>query len=162
LNGAAIPYLNPYTPTEPIPGLTLDPQTGLINFTLNQAGNWVVVVQVTQYDADGNVTGIIMRDMQFVAYPCSNIPPDAATGLVSNVTGAAVQTGPRAVEVCENGNFCFDMTISDPNQNNVLDAFSNVARGHLQLHRHQPDHRHGVLDGPSGHRGLLSVHRERG
>src|SRR5690606_12027423 len=34
LNGAAIPYLNPYTPTEPIPGLTLDPQTGLINFTL--------------------------------------------------------------------------------------------------------------------------------
>ena len=128
LNGAAIPYLNPYTPTEPIPGLTLDPQTGLINFTLNQAGNWVVVVQVTQYDADGNVTGIIMRDMQFVAYPCSNIPPDAATGLVSNVTGAAVQTGPRAVEVCENGNFCFDMTISDPNQNNVLDAFSNVAQ----------------------------------
>lgn len=128
LNGAAIPYVGGYSPTEPIPGLTLDPQTGLINFTLSQAGNWVVVVQVTQYDANGNVTGVIMRDMQFVAYPCSNIPPDAATGLVTNITGAAVQTGPRAVEVCESGDFCFDMTISDPNLNNVLDAFSNIGQ----------------------------------
>jgi PKD repeat protein len=89
-------------------------------------GNWVVVVLVTQYDAAGNVIGTIMRDMQFVAYPCSNIPPDAATGLVSNLSGAAVQTGPRSIQVCESGNFCFDMVISDVNLTNVLDAFSNV------------------------------------
>jgi PKD repeat protein len=67
-----------------------------------------------------------MRDMQFVAYPCSNIPPDAATGLVTNLTGGAVQTGPRSIQVCESGDFCFDMVISDANVTNVLDAFSNV------------------------------------
>ena len=124
--GNPIPYLAPNTGAVPIPGITLDPVTGLINFTLNTAGNWVVVVRVTQYNEAGQVIGTIMRDMQFVAYPCDNIPPDAATGLVSNLTGAAVQTGPRAVQVCESGDFCFDMQISDVNLANVLDAFSNI------------------------------------
>ncbi|MDQ3102188.1 MAG: SprB repeat-containing protein, partial [Bacteroidota bacterium] len=99
---------------------------GLISFTLNTAGNWVVVVRVTQYNAAGQVIGMIMRDMQFVAYPCDNIPPNAASGSVSNLTGTAVQTGPRAVQVCESGNFCFDMVINDANLPNVLTAFSNI------------------------------------
>ena len=117
----------PFSGAAPIPGLTLDPVTGLVNFTLNIQGNWVVVVQVTQYDAAGNVIGTIMRDMQFVAYPCSNIPPDAATGLITNLSGTATQTGPRSIQVCESGTFCFDMVIADVNMTNVLDAFSNVA-----------------------------------
>ena len=124
--GNPIPYVAPYTPGEPIPGLVLDPVTGLINFTLNMAGNWVVVVRVTAYNAAGQVIGTVMRDMQFVAYPCDNIPPDAATGLVQNITGAATQTGPRSVEVCESGDFCFEMEISDANLPNVLTAFSNI------------------------------------
>ncbi len=126
VNGNAIPYVAPNSPAAPIPGLVLDPATGLISFTLNTAGNWVVVVRVTQYNAAGQVIGTIMRDMQFVAYPCDNIPPDAATGLVDNLTGNATQTGPRSVEVCESGDFCFDMEISDVNVTNVLTAFSNI------------------------------------
>ena len=127
VNGDPVPYVPPFTPLVPIPGLTIDPVSGLVNFTLNVQGNWVVVVQVTQYDANGNVIGTIMRDMQFVAYPCANIPPDAATGLVTNLSGGAVQTGPRSIQVCESGDFCFDMVISDANVTNVLDAFSNVS-----------------------------------
>jgi hypothetical protein len=127
-NGDPIPYTIPYDPQAPITGLTIDPATGLLNFTLFLAGNWVVVVQVTEYDANGNVIGSIMRDMQFVAYPCANVPPDAATGLVSNLSGSATQTGPRAVQVCESGDFCFDMVINDVNTDNVLDAFSNAAQ----------------------------------
>lgn len=126
VNGTPVPYTVPYTPAQPIPGITLDPVTGLMNFTLNTAGNWVVVVQVTEYDANGNVIGSIMRDMQFVAYPCSNIPPDAATGLVTNLSGQATSTGPRSIQVCESGDFCFDMVISDPNATNVLSAFTNA------------------------------------
>lgn len=128
INGTAIPYTNPNSPAQPIPGITLDPVTGLMNFTLNTAGNWVVVVRVTEYDSNGNVIGMIMRDMQFVAYPCANIPPDAATGTVTNLTGQAVATGPRSVQVCESGNFCFDMVISDANATNVLTAVSNAAQ----------------------------------
>lgn len=123
--GAPLNYVNPHSGAEPIPGLTLDPATGEVNFTLNTIGNWVVVVQVNHW-VDGVIVGHIIRDMQFVAYPCDNIPPDPATGLVQDMSGQATQTGPRAVEVCQSGDFCFEMIISDPNAGNVLEAFSNV------------------------------------
>jgi gliding motility-associated-like protein len=123
---APIAYVAPYSPTQPITGLTLDPQTGLINFTPTLAGNWVVVVEVNSYDSLGNWLGSVMRDMQFIAYPCSNVPPDASTGVIGSVSGAAVQTGPNSIQVCESGNICFDFIIADANANNILDAVSNV------------------------------------
>lgn len=126
-NGAAIPYVVPFSPGQPIPGITLDPQTGQLNFTLNVAGDWVVVVQVDIYDANGNHIGTVMRDMQFIAYPCSNDPPDPTTGTIGNTTGNATQTGPHSLQVCENGDFCFDMVISDPNAPNNLTATTNIA-----------------------------------
>lgn len=125
--GAPLGYVAPHTGTQPIPGLTLDPLTGLVNFTLNTIGNWVVVVQVNHW-VNGQLVGHIIRDMQFVAYPCNNIPPDPTTGVVEGLNGAATQTGPRAIQVCESGSFCFNMVISDPNTNNVLTAFSNVSQ----------------------------------
>ena len=125
INGAPIPYVNPHTGNQPIPGLTLDPTTGAVNFTLNTQGNWVVVVQVNHW-VNGVLVGSVMRDMQFVAYPCGNDPPDPATGLIMDLTGTAVQTGPRSIRLCESGTFCFDMPIQDPNLPNVLSAFSNI------------------------------------
>jgi PKD repeat protein len=123
-----LPYVSGFTGTQPITGITLDPQSGEVNFTLNQTGNWVVVVRVDQYDAAGNWIGSVMRDMQFIAYPCTNIPPDPATGIVSNLSGQATQTGPRSVEICESGDFCFDAVISDPNPGNILTATSNITQ----------------------------------
>jgi PKD repeat protein len=124
--GNPLNYVNPHSGAQPIPGLTLDPATGEVNFTLSQMGNWVVAVRVNHW-VNGQIVGTVMRDMQFVAYPCDNIPPDPTTGLVENLSGGATQTGPRAIELCASGDFCFDMVISDPNANNVLTAFSNVA-----------------------------------
>ncbi|MEO8588366.1 MAG: PKD domain-containing protein [Flavobacteriales bacterium] len=125
INGAPLAYVNPSTGQDPIPGLTLDPVTGEVNFVLNVQGNWVVVVEVNHY-VNGVLVGTVMRDMQFVAYPCTNDPPDASTGLIQSLTGTAILTGPRAIQVCESGSFCFDAVISDPNAINILDAFSNI------------------------------------
>jgi hypothetical protein len=125
INGAPLAYVSPNTGALPIPGLTLNPATGQVNFTLSTQGNWVVVVQVNHW-VNGQIVGTVMRDMQFVAYPCTNDPPDPTTGVIQNVTGTAVQTGPRAIRVCESGSFCFSMPISDPNLPNVLTAFSNI------------------------------------
>jgi len=127
LNGNPIPYVNPYTFQQPITGLTLNQSTGEVNFTLNLQGNWVVVVRVNHW-VNGVLVGSVMRDMQFVGYPCANDPPDPATGVVNGLTGNAVQLGPRAVQVCESGNFCFNFSISDPNLPNVLNAFSNIGQ----------------------------------
>ncbi|MBK9598066.1 MAG: gliding motility-associated C-terminal domain-containing protein [Flavobacteriales bacterium] len=123
-----LPYVAGFSGTEPITGITLDPHSGQVNFTLNQTGNWVVVVRVDQYDENGNWIGSVMRDMQFIAYPCTNIPPDPATGIVDNLSGLATQTGPRAIEICESGDFCFDAVITDANANNVITATSNVTQ----------------------------------
>lgn len=126
--GAGAAYVAPNTPNTPIPGITLDPLTGLIQFTLNAGGNWVVVVEVTAYDEDGNVIGTIMRDMQFVAIPCSNQPPNPNDGVVANLTGTAVQTGPYGLELCETDNFCFEAVIGDPNSGDTLTPVSNIAQ----------------------------------
>lgn len=123
-----LPYVGGFSGTQPITGITLDPQSGQVNFTLNQTGNWVVVVRVDQYDAGGQWIGSVMRDMQFIAYPCTNIPPDPATGVVSALTGQATQTGLRSVQICESGNFCFDAVIADPNTSDVLTVTSNIAQ----------------------------------
>ncbi|HMC96139.1 MAG TPA: hypothetical protein VKG92_00655, partial [Flavobacteriales bacterium] len=104
INGAALNYINPNTGAVPIPGLTLDPATGEVNFILNVQGNWVVVVQVNHY-VNGVLVGTVMRDMQFVAYPCTNEPPDPTTGLIQGLTGSAVLTGPQSIQVCESGTF---------------------------------------------------------
>lgn len=124
--GAPIPYVAPYTGVEPIPGIAVDPNTGLLTFTPTLAGNWVVVVRVDQFDAQGNWIGSVLRDMQFIAYPCSNIPPDPTTGTIANLSGDANMLGPDQIQVCESGSFCFDFTISDVNASNILDATTNV------------------------------------
>jgi gliding motility-associated-like protein len=124
--GAPLGYDFPYSFIDPITGLTLDPLTGLVQFTLNQAGNWVVVVQVTSYDEDGNIIGTVMRDMQFVGVPCSNEPPDPTTGTIANLTGTAVQTGPYGLEMCESDQFCFTAVISDNNATDTLEALTNI------------------------------------
>ncbi|HEX2617227.1 MAG TPA: SprB repeat-containing protein, partial [Flavobacteriales bacterium] len=126
-NGAPLAYNPPYTALQPIPGISVDPVTGLVTFTLNTQGNWVVVVRVNEY-RDGVLIGSIMRDMQFVSYPCSNIPPDPTTGNVTGLNGTVEQDGPRAITVCESGNFCFDAVISDPNAGDVLTATTNLSQ----------------------------------
>ncbi len=126
--GVDLPYVAPYSGSEPIAGITLDQQSGQVNFTLNQVGNWVVVVRVDQYDSTGTWIGSVMRDMQFIAYPCTNIPPDPASGTVANLAGDALQTGPRSVEICESGDFCFDAVITDANAGDVLTITSNIAQ----------------------------------
>ncbi len=123
-----LPYVGAFTGTEPITGITLDPHTGQVGFTLNQIGNWVVVVRVDQFDNNGNWIGSVMRDMQFIAYPCTNIPPDATTGTVTNLSGQAIQTGPRSIQICESGDFCFDAVITDANATNILTATSNITQ----------------------------------
>jgi len=129
MNAGAVnlPYVPGFSGTQPITGITLNSQTGEVNFTLNTIGNWVVVVRVDQYDANGNWVGSIMRDMQFIAYPCTNVPPDPSSGTITNLIGAATQTGPRALEVCESGNFCFDANITDLNAGDTLTATTNLA-----------------------------------
>lgn len=125
-NGVPVAYNAPYSATNPIQGITINPNTGLLQFTPNTVGNFVVVMQVTSYNSNGDVIGTVMRDMQFVVIPCTNSAPDPTTGTISNFSGTALNTGPYSVELCESDNFCFDMVFVDPNAGDIMTATSNV------------------------------------
>lgn len=115
-----------YSGTSPIPGITIDPNTGLLTFTPTTVGNFVVVVLVTEYDANGNVVGTVMRDIQFVVQNCTNQVPNPSAGAISGFTGNAVQTGPFSIELCAGNNFSFSATFDDPNATDVLTYISNI------------------------------------
>ncbi|MBP6574385.1 MAG: gliding motility-associated C-terminal domain-containing protein [Flavobacteriales bacterium] len=125
--GAPVIYSPGFSFQQPIPGITLDPFTGLMVFTPNQQGNFIVTVMVTEYDDQGNVIGTVMRDIQFVVIPCTNQAPVPTDGFITNFSGTAVQTGPYAVELCETDQFCFDFVINDPDVIDTLGLISNVS-----------------------------------
>ncbi|MCB9194476.1 MAG: gliding motility-associated C-terminal domain-containing protein [Flavobacteriales bacterium] len=125
--GTPLGYNAPYTPNEPIPGISLDPVTGLVTFTPTAIqGNYVVVVQVDEYDDNGNIIGTVIRDMQFVVISCTNNPPDPFAGTIENFSGSGSSTGDYAIDMCESNNFCFDAVYTDPDVGQSLSLTTNI------------------------------------
>ena len=118
-------YAAGFSPTQPIPGIVLDPQTGTITFTPTQTGNFIVVVLVQEYDSNGNLVGSVLRDMQFTVITCTNLVPNAPSA-VGNFTGTGLQTGPLSVELCVGNDFCLDLVFTDPDVGDTLTLTSNV------------------------------------
>ncbi len=116
-----------YSATSPIPGITVNPVTGVLSFTPTTIGNFVVVVLVEEFDNNGNLIGTVMRDIQFVVQSCGNLVPDPGAGAISNLTGTAVQSGPFAIEMCEGASFTFTATYTDPDSLDSLSLVSNIA-----------------------------------
>lgn len=126
-SGNNLNYTNGYSSSSPISGISIDPNTGLLTFTPTTIGNFVVVILVEEFDSQGNLIGSVMRDIQFVVRNCGNVVPDPAAGAISNLTGAAVQTSPFAIELCEGVTFSFTATYTDPNPGDSLMVTSNIA-----------------------------------
>ena len=117
-------YGGGYSGAVPIPGMTIDPNTGLLNFTPTVLGNFIVTVLVEEFDSNGNLLGTIMRDIQFIVQNCPNTVPGNPVS-AGNITGQGNQIGPMAVELCEGNSICFDLTFSDPDVNDTL-TFSST------------------------------------
>ena len=120
-------YNTGYTAIAPIPGITINPNTGQISFTPTTVGNFVVVVEIAEYTPAGLLIGTVMRDIQFVVFNCGNQTVGCTDGTISSLTGTASQTGPYTIEMCEGSVFTFDITYSDPNAGDSLTIVSNLA-----------------------------------
>ncbi|MCW3084682.1 MAG: hypothetical protein JWP12_2048 [Bacteroidetes bacterium] len=129
MDGAGIPstYNSGYSGTSPIPGITIDPNTGLVSFTPTALGNFVVVILVQEYDDNGNLVGTVMRDIQFVVQSCTNAVPSPTGGTITGFTGNAVQTGPYSLEMCAGNSFAFTATYTDPDAADILTEISNIS-----------------------------------
>ncbi len=99
--------------TNAFPGIILDTLTGQIRFTPTVTGSFVLAVEVTEWDANGNKKGTTMRDIQFRVETCSNTPPYDTLG-ITNYTGVGyVNYSNNIIEVCLGDTFSFDLTIWD-------------------------------------------------
>jgi gliding motility-associated-like protein len=125
--GTPSTYAAGYSGTSPIPGITIDPNTGLVSFTPGLLGNFVVVIQVQEYDSNGDLVGTVMRDIQFVVQNCTNVVPSSTGGAITAFSGSAVQTGPYSIEMCAGNCFNFTATYNDSDAGNVLTYISNIA-----------------------------------
>jgi len=90
--GSNIGYATGFSLADPINnGITIDSETGILDFTAPAAGRYQIVIEVEEYDrTTGNQISTVMRDFQFfVDSTCSNDGPDVATAL-SAVTNATL------------------------------------------------------------------------
>ena len=118
-------YAGGYNANSPIPGITIDANTGQICFTPTVNGNFVVTIMVTETDAAGNVIGTYMQDIQFVVQSCPNTPPAPPTS-ITNSSGSATITGSASIQLCNNDNFCADITFTDTDAANIVSLTSNI------------------------------------
>ncbi len=116
-------YQAGFTGGIPVAGITVDPITGQIVFTPTAIGNYVVVIQVEEYDTNGQLIGVVMRDITFVVIACTGDVPETQ-GVVNNTGG--ILTGPNSIEVCDGEAFCLDVVFTDTDPGTVLQVVSQA------------------------------------
>jgi gliding motility-associated-like protein len=124
-------YVAPFSGANPMTGVNIDPNTGTITYTPATTGAWVFVIQMTEYDSNGNIVSVTNYEYQTYVEVCNNDPPQppSATpgGGVSNVSGSIVQNGPNSLTLCQGFQGCFDIVFTDPDAGDILTVQSNLA-----------------------------------
>jgi len=123
---STVNYQSPYTGTNPITGISLDSLNGQLTFTPTIIGNFVVVINVKEYNSSGILIGNVFRDMQFVVQSCANNVGDYSLTTFTNITGSAIIDFSNNLQVCEGDNFCVDLTFTDLDITDVISLSSNV------------------------------------
>mgnify|MGYP003634266883 FL=1 len=118
-----------YSSVAPIPGITINPATGELNFTPVLTGNFIIVTQVTEYNGAGQVISTVERDIQFVVLNCTNTIPSnpADVSNLVNTVGTASKTGTLQITANVGDQFCYDVSFSDSNPLDTLTVVTNAA-----------------------------------
>jgi gliding motility-associated-like protein len=126
--GSNLGYQGGYSAAQPIPGIAIDPTTGLVTFTPTLVGNFVVTVMVTELNVAGNIVGTMLHDIQFVVENCINqgvLPPINGTNFDNSGTNATF-TGGNTISMCAGDQFCVDIVFTDPDLGDELFLGTNA------------------------------------
>lgn len=116
-------YQPGYTGTAPVPGISINPSTGQLNFVPTVSGMYVLVVQVSTYTPGGQLISTVMRDLMFMVMPCDQGAPYSA-GFTQVTPGLTV--GPNSLGPCSGQPFCVQMTFYDTNPAETIEVISNA------------------------------------
>lgn len=127
-NVQSVPFAPGYSFTQPIPGITLSSTTGQLQFTPTITGNFVLAVEVCEYDyVTGLLQGCVVRDIQFIVIPCLNQAPEPPANGISSFTGSGMLLSPDSVLVCEGNTFNFNIIFTDPDVGDSVTLTTNLA-----------------------------------
>ncbi|MGD1846357.1 MAG: gliding motility-associated C-terminal domain-containing protein [Salibacteraceae bacterium] len=122
-----LPYTSPYTSSSPLTGIVLDTQTGQLTFTPTIQGNWIIVVEVEEYDPiTGQLKGSVRRDIQVIVQTCTNNQPTFSG--ISNLSTNVSSPDPNSVEACYGDFIYFEVDFSDIDLTDTLDITSNITQ----------------------------------
>jgi gliding motility-associated-like protein len=110
-----VTYTGGASGTSPISGITIDANTGVLNFTApSSTGNYNVVYRVDEYDrTSGLQVGTSHKEISFyVDGTCSNAAPAAGASL-TGLTGSAVLNSNYSVTLSSSAANCFTLNYTD-------------------------------------------------
>ena len=123
--GTILSYQTGYSAASPIPGITLDPVTGQMSFNVSVDGNYIVTFLIEEY-RNGILQGSMMHDFQIYVEVCSNQIPVVSNIQNFNNFGTNASVSNDIITACQGDQFCFDITMTDPNLNDSIDITSDV------------------------------------
>lgn len=118
-------YVPPYSGTEPMPGMTIDPVNGQISVTPTTIGRFTTVVEVREY-RNGNLIGVVHYDFLFLVNACPIPPPEPDLDTFAHESGGGYPLSNNTIGLCPEDNFCFEIAFvsTDPSIN--VDLKSNL------------------------------------
>jgi len=105
-------YKFPYQYDSPIAGSKLDSLTGIMSFTPSEEGNYLVVLDVEEYNDSFELIGITQRYFTVAVFNCTNSAPTANDSFLT-VSGNGTATDSLSIEACEGEQFCFELLFKD-------------------------------------------------
>jgi PKD repeat protein len=102
-----IPFSGGFSPGFPMPGapgLSIDPQTGVLTGVPAAVGQYVVGVCVTEYDTNGVLLSTTLRDFQFNVFECEN---SVEAGIQSDLIDPLNPDLGYLIGVCDNNTITF-------------------------------------------------------
>ena len=120
-------YTGAYSGSAPIDGISINSQTGQIEFTPTLFGRFTVVIEVREY-RNGVLVGIVRHDFLFIVEACSSGPPVFSAAGVQHVSGGGYPLDENTIGACAGDAVCFSYTIDSPLPAAIITATTNAAQ----------------------------------
>ena len=116
---ATIPYAAGYSPEAPMPGASLNENTGLFQYGDAGPGKYAIAIQMDQYDSTGMLMCEVHMDFLIVKELCATAGLTLGEDEVFNLTPGVSKTDPRALSICQGQYFCAEYVyaLDDPSIN---------------------------------------------
>jgi len=122
----SVNYNAGYTAAAPIPGITINSETGELSFTPTVLGYFAMAIKISEYEyGTGAYKGSNMVDFQIIVVNCGTNYQPTVPG-ISNVTGNASVINSKTLGVCGNNNLTFDIVFTDANTADTVTLASNL------------------------------------